>query len=237
MRGGLALCLATAFLSFVPLIVAQSSAPSPTTYTVVAEAGAAAGPKMTITIYRDGSRERVETKFGATPGSASLYDFAAQKVYWIGWSGEGSCSSGRYLSKRAPVDYDPITGATEQIAKAGPKSQRKAGRSEAVNGIPARVEEFVPAPKAGSEQPARIWIADPGNFLAKVEMVAKDGKAFVPYEIKQFSTTKPSAALFAIPANCVVTNSEMDDSGRMSSHAEATVDVKTSGTKKLGSKK
>lgn len=225
MKAGFALCLAALFVLIIPVAGAQSAAPQ--TYTAIAEATVPTGEKITFTIHRDGSKERIETNFNGAGGNASLYDFEAHKVYWIGWSGPGSCSAGRYLSKRAPVNYDPITASLENL----PKTKRTLIRAEAVNGIPARLEQVAPAKL--SEKPTRVWLADPGNFVVKMDGMSKSGKPMTFFEVKQWSTNKPAAALFTPPAECLMTDSEMDDTGSIRGHAESNVSVEVSGEKKL----
>ncbi|MFB3814354.1 MAG: hypothetical protein ACE14L_09585 [Terriglobales bacterium] len=224
------------FVGCVLLLAATVSAQSPQTYTLSAEAEGS-GVKMTITVYRDGPRERVETSFGPAR-MTTLFDFAAHKVYWIGWSGEGSCSAGRYLGSRAPASSDPVTGGLAMLprTKTGPDMKRTVVRSESVNGIPARLEEFAPAKASSAAKVTRVWLADPGNFVVKMEGPGAEGEG-TKFEVKQFSQAKPAAALLTPPANCPMTDSEMDDTGAIRAHAESKTSVTVSGEKKLGDKK
>jgi hypothetical protein len=218
---------AALFLCFIPAVAAEPT----TTYTVSAQSTEPDGLKMYFKIYRDGARERIEVSFAGTGASPTLFDFWAHKVYWLGLPGQGTCSAGRYLSARAPLVYDPITARTESL----PKTNRKFVRSEVVNGIPTRLEEMAPVKR--SDKPLRVWLADPGDFVVKLEGKSKYGKPMIVYEVPQWSTDKPAPESLLPPANCVMTDSEMSDSGEISSHAEGKVEqVEVSGTKKFGDK-
>src|SRR5512137_1938570 len=122
--------------------IARAEATAPTTYTLKAE-GALGERRMTITIVRDGARERIEHAIELPDRrvvQSSLYDFEAHRVYWIGWSGEGSCSSGRYRSARAPIGEDPVTGSADQLAELTKGRTRKAAGAGQVAGRAARIE-------------------------------------------------------------------------------------------------
>jgi hypothetical protein len=219
--------VAALFFCFIPVVAAEPT----TTYTVSAQATEPDGLKMYFKIYRDGARERIEVSFAGTGASTTLIDFWAHKVYWIGSPGQATCSEGRYLSARAPIVYDPITARTESL----PKTNRKFVRAEVVNGIPTRLEEIAPVKR--SDKPLRVWLADPGDFVVKLEGKSAGGKSMIVYEVTQWSADKPAAESLLPPANCVMTNSEMGDSGEISSHAEGKVEqVEVSGTKKFGDK-
>ena len=221
-------------LLLAPSLFAQSS--SPTTYTLVMEA-TASGQKIPFTVYRDGSRERMEM---GSPGSQmiTLMDFDTHTVYWTNsFSGKATCSAGKYLSARAPVGQDPVTGTKDSLAAMPAAAQRKFIRREMVNGIPARLEEITSSAKPASPddfQPARIWLAEQGGFLVKLEGVGTDGRPATVLEVKRFSTEKPAPSLLAIPSNCPMTQSEMDDTGEMRAHAEATINAHVTGEVNLG---
>ena len=217
----------------VPELFAQS--PAPQTYTITAEAAGPAGP-MPITIYRDGPRERVEMTMRART-MTTLYDFQAHTMYWIGWSGPNTCSAGRYLSARAPLAEDPITGAADSVAKLAAGRKHTLLRPEAVNGIAARLEQIAGPrpPKSRRGWPTRVWIAQQGDFIVKVEGFDDDGRPATLFEIKRLSLVKPPSALLVPPADCVMTNSEMDDSGLMRAHGESSSEVQASGTVDLSS--
>jgi len=107
-------------------------------------------------------------------------------------------------------------------------AQRKFIRREVVNGIPARLEEITGAPKPKNPDdvtPSRIWLAEQGGYMVKSEAIGKDGRPYTMLEVKRFNTEKPAPSLLVPPANCPMTDSEMDDTGMMRAHAEATINV------------
>jgi hypothetical protein len=188
---------------------------------------------LSFTLYRDGSRERIEMGEGAL-----LFDFDAHKYYDIGMlAGKQRCSIGRYPSARAPIGQDLITGSADALKQLPAGAQRKFIRREVVNGIPARLEEISGGAKpADPDQaaPSRIWLAEQGGFIVKTEAAGKDGRPYTAVEMKRFSAEKPAAALLAVPPNCTVTDSEMDDTGTMRAHAEATINAGASFGTNLG---
>ena len=213
-------------------LVAQS--PAPQTYKLVAEA---AGPdlKMAISIYRDGARERIEQTLNGSQ-MTTLFNFQTHTVCWINWFNSGRCSAGRYLSSRAPVSEDPITGTADFLAQCSANRKHKAVRTENVNGISTRLEEFEASAKPASAEvwPTRVWLAEPGDYLVKLEGIGQDGRPTVLFEIKQLSFERPPASLFETPANCPMTDSEMDESGEIRAHSETSVNVQGTGTADLG---
>lgn len=210
----------------------QSSTPQ--TYKLVAEA-AASDQKAVIATYRDGSKERIEMTVNGSQ-MTTIFDFQAHKVYWINWFNSGRCSAGRYLSARVPSSQDFITGTAEILAQFPSDRKRKVIRPEKVNGIPARLEEFEGGAKPASSDilPTRIWFSEQGNFIVKLEGVGQDGKPATLFEVKQFSLDKPAAALFEPPANCPMTDSEMDERGEIRAHSETSINAQGTATADLG---
>lgn len=218
--------------------VASAQAPAPRSYALKAE-GAFAGGKMTVTIARDGARERVETVIELGERKvvqASLYDLEAHRVYWIGWSGAGTCSSGRYLAARAPVSEDPVTGTADNLATLTKGRSRKAAGAGSVAGRPARIEAFVGGkkPKDPDEPwPTRVWLDEDGGYLLKLEGEGAKGKPVTLLEVTQLVFGKPAGAALQPPPDCVATNSEMTDDGSIRSSATASVGVQASASADL----
>jgi hypothetical protein len=228
--------VALALCSFLPSpVLAQT--PAPQAYTLEAT-GELFDRPMAVTIERDGSRERVVTTLGPSR-TTSLFDFAEHKVYWIGWSGADSCSSGRYLSERAPVSYDPVTGTPETLAKLteGGRSRKPAGTAT-VAGRAARIEALAggkrPTGPDAEPWPTRIWLGEEGGYLLKLEAEGARGKLVTPYEVKRLDFGKPRGAPLDPPAGCMATNSEMDDSGSIRGGATASIGAEVSGEAALG---
>jgi hypothetical protein len=155
MRFGVALLLAASGLAAVTTGAQAPTpqTPAPQTYTLLAEI-TMAGRKIPVAIYRDGQKERVEMAPEGVPGKmATIYDLEAHKVYWMMTGPNPGCSSGRYLSSRAPIGEDPVTGSAQTLAELSKAGPRKFVRREDVNGIPARVEELaVPAKPATADE-------------------------------------------------------------------------------------
>jgi hypothetical protein len=230
MRFASALLLVVSGLLAAP---AGAQTPTPQAYTLSAEAVTKYGDKILVTIYRDGPKERVEIASEGVPGKMiSIYDFESHKMYMIMTGPQPSCSALRYLSARAPIDEDPVTGSAQTLANLPKGSQRKFVRREVVNGIPARLEEItVPAnaPAPDVVQPSRLWLSEADGMIVKMEGASRGGRPSTLLEVKQFATAKPQAALFSPPAPCPMTDAEMDDSGLMRGHAEADLSAKASG--------
>lgn len=207
---------------------------APRAYTLHAE-GAFADRKMTLTIVRDGPRERTDLAIERAGVMTTLYDFEAHRVYWIGWSGAGTCSSGRYLSARARVDEDPVTGTTDRLAKLTEGRSRKAAGTGSVGGRPARIEAFVGGKKPADPDepwPTRAWLAEDGGYLLKLEGEVK-GKPVTLLEVTKLTFGKPAGAQLQPPPGCIATDSEMSESGEIRAHAEGSASVQASASADL----
>jgi hypothetical protein len=217
--------------------VAWAQPAAPQAYTVEAE-GAFVDRKMTLTIVRDGPRERVELAIERAGVMTTLYDFEAHRVYWIGWSGAGTCSSGRYPSTRARVDEDPVTGTADRLAKLTEGRSRKPAGTGTVAGRPARIEAFVGGtrPKDPDEPwPTRVWLAEEGGHLLKLEGTGAKGQPVTLLEVKRLTFGKPVGAVLQPPAGCIATDSEMSETGDIRGHAEASTEVRASASADLAS--
>ena len=212
---------------------AQPSAPA--AYTLRAE-GTLLDRKMTLTVLRDGAREQVVRTIDRS-STTTLYDFESRRVYWMGWSGPGTCSSGRYLSARAPVADDPVTGTAATLTALAAGRERTPEGTGTVAGMAARVEAFEggkrPTDPDAFPWPKRAWLAEEGGYLLKLEGEAKDGKPVTILEVTQLAFTRPTGAALAPPATCTATDSEMDDTGELRAHAQGSVAVEASATADL----
>jgi len=140
-------------------VTTLAQSPAPQTYTLSTEI-TQDDVRALVTVWRDGSKERIEMAAqGASRKMITLFDFDAHTVYWLFPGVDPPCSSGRYLSARGPVGGDLVTGSAQTLAEMPKGSQRKFVRQEAVNGMPARVEEI--------SYPANARLVDASDLLAE----------------------------------------------------------------------
>lgn len=215
--------------------VAGAQSPAPQAYTLRAE-GTLFDRKMTLTVLRDGAREQVVRTIDRS-STTTLYDFESRRVYWMGWSGPGTCSSGRYRSARAPVADDPVTGTAETLTALAAGRTRRAAGAGAVAGMAARIELFEggkrPTDPDAFPWPKRAWLAEEGGYLLKLEGEAQDGRPVTMLEVTQLTFARPATAALAPPATCTATDSEMDDTGELRARGQGSVEVAASATADL----
>jgi hypothetical protein len=91
----------------------------------------------------------------------------------------GTCSWMSYVSADMP-NYDPIAAsASPDFGKVNPN-----GPTEIVNGIPAKIQEVSGAP---GQPKAKIWIAEQGKFIVKMEMTPPNSQPIKMLEVKEVS--------------------------------------------------
>jgi hypothetical protein len=189
------------------------------------------GKESALKIFRNGPKELIDVSIApweANPKGVhtiNLFDLQAHKVYMRNVT-HSTCSWMRYVSAEMP-NYDPIAAsASPDFGKLNPN----ATGTEIVNGIPASIEEVSGPP---GQPKARIWIAQKGKFIVKMEMTPPDGKPIKMLEVKQVSFTAPLDAYFVTPSNCdTQAQGEMTSTG-FSSQAEAQAEVKGTGSADL----
>lgn len=214
----------------------QSATPLAYSMTLVSnmtEVSMFSGRESNVTVHRNGSREMVEVTLAPQPGNPQsvrmryLFDFEAHKAYTLDLD-TNSCSWMRYVSADAPLNYDPITGSAAMLAQTS-QPKPKDMRPEAVNGIPARREEFVMA----GQGTTRLWIAEKGNFIVKLEAFGPNGKRMMYMEVKQLSYARPQDSLLAAPPDCATqTQGEWSDTG-VNAPGGMKVEAEASGTADL----
>jgi hypothetical protein len=222
--------------SVVPYLQAQSSTPQTYSVTLVSnltEVSVFSGRESNVKINRNGLKELVEVTLAPQGGSSKgvhmryLFDFQAHKAYTLDVV-TNSCSWMKYVSADAPVNYDPITGSAVMLAETAKAKPNVLG-TETINGVPTKVEELV-APGQGK---TKIWLAEKGNFIVKLEGVGPDDKPTVNMEIKQLTYGKPLDTLFSVPPNCTTqTQGEWSSTG-VNAHAETSVEAQGSGSANL----
>jgi hypothetical protein len=222
------------FAVTIPGLPGQS--PQPQTYSVTAVGMGTVesmftGKESTLKIFRNGPKELIDVSIApweANPKgihTINLFDLPAHKVYMRNVT-HGTCSWMRYVSAEMPND-DPIAAsASPDFGKLNPN----ATGTEIVNGIPARIAEVSGPPGQPS---ARIWIAEKGKFMVKMEMIPPGGKPIKMLEVKQVSFAPPLDSYFVTPANCdTQAQGEMTNTG-FSSHAEEHVEAQGTGSVNL----
>ncbi|MGD0012263.1 MAG: hypothetical protein ABSE93_27460 [Terriglobia bacterium] len=220
----------------VPRLPGQS--PQPQTYSVTAVGMGTvesmfSGKESTLKIFRRGPKELIDVTIApweANPKgihTINLFDLQAHKVYMRNVT-HATCSWMRYVSADMP-NYDPIA-ASASASPADFAKQSPNAITEIVNGIPARIEEVSGPPEQGK---ARVWIAETGKFIVKMEMTPPNGKPIKMLEVKQVSFAPPLDSYFVTPSNCdTQAQGEMTNTG-FSSHAEAGVEAQGTGSANL----
>ena len=170
------------------------------------------GKPSYVAIHRDGSKElMVITAQGARIPTRVLIDFDAHKYYTMT---DTSCSAGKYASDRAPVNTDPVTGS--EVLRVFFTAGRKpiSETAQTLHGMAAKLQELPGPPKAEGRDPwsaRKLWLADEGGYLLKIEAVDAEGKTVTVLEVKRLSFARPPARLFALPKDCPSDNSDWND--------------------------
>jgi hypothetical protein len=210
---------------------AQSSAPqaySLTQTTYMTEVSMFSGQVSNLKVYRHGSKEVVELTIAPWPAEPKgihqryLFDFQAHKAYIQDFT-HNACSWKNYISARAPVTYDPITGMGEAERAQMAAAKQHALGTETINGIPARIMEF-----ESKDGKFRYWFAQKGDFPVKLAIQGQNGKFGTMMEVKQVDFSPPAAALFVPPANCSTQSAGDWSDTKMNAHAEANINVQGS---------
>jgi len=225
------------FLSAVTIPRLPGQSPQPQAYSVTAVGMGTVesmftGKESTLKIFRNGPKELIDTAIApweANPKgihSINLFDLQTHKVYMRNVT-LGTCSWMSYVSAEMP-NYDPIAAsASSDFGKLNPD----VAKPEVINGIPARVAKVSGPP---GQPTARVWIAEKGKFIVKVEMTPPDGKPIKMLEVKQVSFTPPLESYFTMPSNCETqAQGEMTSTG-FSAHSEVQVEAKGSGSANVG---
>jgi hypothetical protein len=187
-----------------------------------------------VSLYRDGPREAVELSIPPASGSKGvrmryLFDLEAHKAYTVN-AITRACSWMRYVSDEPPFNYDPIAGAASLAADMSKQPPKFIG-TERVNGIPARVAEFR---GADGRVESRAWIAEPGGFLVKSEMVGGDGNVVTLLEVKKVDFAKRTDLSLDPPSSCDHQTAGEWSSTGLSAHEEASATAQGSGSVDLG---
>lgn len=166
--------------------------PAPTTYTVVSDASG-----ETLHIYRDGNKALVDlqvpksTDQPAPIHTRTLIDLAShQDVTWDLIDTKSPCGKGN-----GPDWNDPF-GQYDQFMQSASGKPQKVGE-EQVNGMSATV--FKVPSKDGD---GKMWRENKYGMVVKFQVLPPGDKPMTMVEVKQFTTGKPDASLFVLPARC-----------------------------------
>jgi hypothetical protein len=164
-------------------------APPPTQYTVT-QVGGMLGPGESMVIYRDGDQVILDHP---EHHIRSLYNLKTHTN--LGWDSKdpsGVCSNGRFEGDWG----DPFTVTDMEDLL---KSSKTPPTNDTVNGVATKVYEVI---EPQSKSKIKIWREPKYGLVMKAEMTPPGGAATTLIETKQFSFTKPPAAIFALPAAC-----------------------------------
>jgi hypothetical protein len=182
--------------SLTALIFSHAAhAQAPTAYTIT-EINSMMGPSITMKVYRDGSKAIVDNTTpgadGKTTHTRSFYDLqAGRTTSWDLDAPAPECSDGKFSGSWGDPFQDSAS-MTADLAKQGAKDVGV----EAFLGIQAKVLEVT---QDGAV--FKVWLDPKTGLMLKVD-VTQNGQKRPFMEVKEISMTKPSAAVFAIPAAC-----------------------------------
>jgi hypothetical protein len=164
-------------------------APPPTTYSVTQINSLMSGP-LPYQIYRDGTKAVIDHPDRHV---RSLYDLQTHTNHsWDTQHPENGCSAGNFSGDWG----DPFeTSDVDDLLK----SATKPPGSETVNGFATKVIEATD-PKTNIK--LKVWRETKYGLVIKAEMTQPGAPTATIVETKQFSTAKPSASLFVLPAGC-----------------------------------
>jgi hypothetical protein len=192
-------CLRVTSATFLVLACAAASLaqvpPPPTTYSLT-EINGMYGLQETAQVFRDGSRAVIELTMPTVAGSKAIhtrayYDLTTHVSYDVDL---GTPSAGCFESNFSGDWGDPFAMSAQIEAQLSQRNVKAIG-TEAVNGFATTIGEI---PGSAPGQAMRVWADDKTGLIIKLV----NGQALL-LEVKQFSTSKPSASIFAVPATCV----------------------------------
>lgn len=183
----------------------RAQEPAPQTYSLTEDPGFAIMGPSVIKLSRDGSKEVVEQIMPPGQGrdkeyhSRLFYDFQAHRLYTQILSDPASaCGVQEYNDPAAPKEFDVISGTADLMKEmSGPNDKSTPAGTDTINGIPTRVVKVT-----STDNDGKIWYAQKGGYIVRLDLISKDGKAQTIIAIKQISFAKPPASAFTLPASC-----------------------------------
>jgi len=177
-------CLATAAIAWAQY------APPPLSYTVV-QNNTLFGPATTTSFYRNGSKAAMDI---VHPGThvRSVYDLQAHtNITWDASQAAAECGNSAFTGDWGDF-FIAAAGVMDDLNKQHPTP---AG-TEAVNGVSAKVSEFV---MEGATGKSKVWIDPKYGMIMRILMAQPGGAPKVAFETTQMTFATPPAAMF-VPA-------------------------------------
>jgi hypothetical protein len=164
-------------------------APAPTQYSVTVVNGMMGAP-VTMRIYRDGDLVIMDHP---DHHIRSLYNLKNHTQ--LGWDTQdpaNGCSNGNFSGDWG----DPFEASDIDAIL---KTSTKPPTNDTVNGIATKVFEGV---EPQSKTAIKVWREPMYGMVLKADMTPPGGATTAIVEVKQYSLTKPPAAIFALPPAC-----------------------------------
>jgi hypothetical protein len=174
-------CLATAAIAF-----AQYT-PPPLSYTLVQQ-NSLFGPATTTSVYRNDSKAVIDI---VQPGThiRTVYDLQAHtNISWDASQAAAECGNGTFTGDWG----DPFVGAAGILDELNKQHPTPTG-TETVNGVSAKVSEFVMEGAAGK---SKVWIDPKYGMIMRILMAQPGGAPKVAFETTQMTFGAPPAAMF-----------------------------------------
>jgi hypothetical protein len=177
------------YLAAAAIADAQYTSP-PQSYTLVQQ-NSLFGPDTTTTYYRDGSKAAMDRE---RPGThlRAVYDLQARTT--IGWDATqagAECGKGTFTGNWG----DPFVEAAGIMDDIDKQHPTPAG-AETVNGISAKVSEFV---MPGATGKSKVWIDPKYGMIMRIQIPQPGGTSKIAFETTRMTFAAPPAAMF-IPA-------------------------------------
>ena len=171
-------------------IACAQHTPPPLSYTLVQQ-NSLFGPATTTIVYRDGSKAAIDI---VQPGThvRTVYDLQAHtNISWDASQAGAECGNGNFTGDWG----DPFAGAAGILDELNKKHPTPAG-TETVNGVSAKVSEFV---MEGASGKSKVWIDQQYGMIMRILMAQPGGPPKVAFETTQMTFAAPPAAMF-VPA-------------------------------------
>lgn len=165
-------------------------APPPPSYTLV-QHNSLFGPATTTSVYRDGSKAIIDL---VQPGThvRTIYNLEAHtSTTWDAAQTGAECGTGTFKGDWG----DPFVGMAAIQDELNQQHPTAAGM-ETVNGVSAKVSEFV---MPGTSGKSKVWVDPKYGMIMRILMAQPSGAAKVAFDTAQLTVGAPPAAIF-VPA-------------------------------------